>query len=215
VFIPLAEERGLIQRLGALVLATACDDVRRWRQGLVDHAGLNLSVNISAVQLHDPAIVDQIGAAVEHSGLAPADLVLEVTESALAQDPAVAAERLRRLRQLGVRVAIDDFGTGHSSLSYLRQVPTDLIKIDKVFIDEIGPAAPGGSDGTLVRAILRLIDDVGLESVAEGIEQPEQAIELAAMGCRYGQGYAFCRPLPAPEMAGYLANTGSRWPSRT
>jgi EAL domain-containing protein (putative c-di-GMP-specific phosphodiesterase class I) len=160
---------------------------------------------VSALQLHDEALVGQVRQVLISTGLPPANLTLEITESALMEDPRGAAERLRTLKMLGVSVAIDDFGTGYSSLSYLRQFPVDVLKIDKVFVDDIG-----GGGGTLAEGIVGLARALGLDTVAEGIEDPAQGEQLAMMGCQYGQGYTYARPQPALALAEYLAQDADR-----
>ena len=201
-FIPLAEETGLIHRLGEYVLRQASTDVQRWRRRFDEHTALRLSVNVSALQLHDEALIDQVREVLISTGLPPVNLTLEITESALMEDPRGVAERLRTLKLLGVSVAIDDFGTGYSSLSYLRQFPADVLKIDKAFVDDIGG---DGRNGTLAEGIVGLARALGLDTVAEGIEDPAQAAQLVAMGCQFGQGYAFGKPQPALALGAYLA----------
>lgn len=207
LFIPLAEETGLIHRLGEQVLRQGCTDVQHWRRRFSEHGALRLSVNVSAVQLHDEGLVDHVREVLVSTGLPPVNLTLEITESALMEDPHGVAERLRTLKMLGVSVAIDDFGTGYSSLSYLRQFPADVLKIDKVFVDDIGR---DGRDGTLAEGIVGLARALGLDTVAEGIEDPGQADRLVSMGCQFGQGFALGRPQPAPALAAHLARNAGR-----
>ena len=191
-FIALAEDTGLIVPLGRIVLETACAQVAAWQE-MPELAGLSLSVNVSARQLHNAEIVDQVRAALADSGLPPASLVLEVTESITADTNAVAM--LHELRNLGIRIALDDFGTGYSSLAYLEKLPIDMLKIDKNFVDDIHTQA---SRASLASAIIRLGRSFGLETVAEGVEKPEQLLLLTELGCDLSQGYLIARPGP-PE----------------
>jgi diguanylate cyclase (GGDEF)-like protein len=185
-FIPIAEESGLITPLGNWVIGHVVADMKR------SIASLPVSVNVSPRQLADPDFVDNVRDIVYGAGIDPANLCLEVTESALFADPDTALLRLSALRALGVRLAIDDFGIGFSSLWHLRQVPeVDLLKIDRAFISEIGQ---NPKDSAIVGAVIVLAGSLGMEIVAEGIETEEQADELRAMGADYGQGWYYGRP---------------------
>jgi len=192
-FIPLAEETGLIVPLSRWVLRQAAHEAATW-------AGAPyLSVNVASAQLEQAGFVDEVAGALRDSGLQAARLVLEVTESSLVGD--AEAERLQALRRLGVRLAIDDFGTGYSSLSYLRRFPMDVLKIDRSFTRD------ACDDNALLQAIVAMGESLGLVLIAEGIEQPEQADALRALGCRHGQGFLFGRPVPADELTGALIAT--------
>ena len=197
-FIGLAEETGLILPLGRLVLNRACEQVAYWRT--VGHSHLGASVNISAKQLASRHLLAEVSSALSESSLDPAALTLEITESILLDGHAVLG-RLEELKALGVRIAIDDFGIGYSSLNYLRRFPVDTLKIAKAFVDELGSSA---EQERLVAAILRLGSTLGLETVAEGIEERSQFDRLRALKCRYGQGYLFSRPVPAGELTPML-----------
>ncbi|MGI8803202.1 MAG: putative bifunctional diguanylate cyclase/phosphodiesterase [Solirubrobacteraceae bacterium] len=196
-FVPLAEETGMIRAIGDWVLRTACDATRGW-QTEPGHDGeqLTIGVNLSARELHEPGLVDCVAAALRGSGLAPADLTLEITESVLMNDTEAAIARLRELKALGVRLAIDDFGTGYSSLSYLKHLPVDIVKIDKEFVDDI---AHGPQEAAVAGTIVALSETLHLKTVAEGIEDADQLRTLRRLGCDYGQGYLFARPLPVAE----------------
>lgn len=165
-----------------------------------------VTVNLSGSQLKDPELVDIVAAALHSSGLAPERLVLEITESIVMQDTEPILETLGRLRDLGLRLAIDDFGTGYSSLSYLQKFPVDILKIDKSFVDGI---AEGGHGAALTRIIIALGEMLSLRLVAEGIEASDQFAHLRALGCGYGQGYLFARPLLAADAAD-LIRRGAR-----
>ena len=191
-FIPLAEEQGLIGPIGSWVLLQACLQARRWHDQFPDAPPLSVHVNLSGRQLEDQGLVGEVAQALETSRLSPRQLTLEITESVLVSDVEAMSTRLRELKGLGVLLAIDDFGTGYSSLSYLRRFPIDMLKIDKSFVDGIGK---GREDTALAHAIIKLSHTLQLHTVAEGIEQAEQAAHLASLGCQDGQGYLFARPL--------------------
>ncbi len=194
-FIPLAEESGLILPLGYAVLDSACRQAAAW-------PGLKISVNLSPRQVQDPAVVLYVQQTLARSGLPPHLLTLEITESLLREDAEVARHRLGELKALGVQLAVDDFGTGYSSLSRLHEFPIDVLKIPKPFVDGV---AQGAERSALARAILDLAAALGLEVVAEGIEHQEQADELHRLGCPVGQGFLFCRPVPARDFELYSA----------
>jgi diguanylate cyclase (GGDEF)-like protein/PAS domain S-box-containing protein len=198
-FITLAEENGTVVPLGAYVLRTACRQLVRW--DAVSGRRIDLSVNASPIQLEDPAFVDTVAAILAETNLDPDRLILEITESALAQNIESVVAGLTRLRTLGVRLAIDDFGTGYSSLSYLAKMPVQVLKIDRSFIVEMEIS---GAANSLVTSILELANRRNLICVAEGIELTRVADELTSMGCPKGQGYWFSRPVPAPELLALL-----------
>ena len=197
-FIPLAESTGLVVPLGRWVLHAACRHAALWaRDGT--NAGTHwpyVSVNISGRQLEHATLVDDVAAAVRQAGIHPSLLLLEITESVLMHRADAALRTLHALKALGVRLAIDDFGTGYSSLAYLHRFPVDVLKIDKVFIDRF---THGGSDAALGRGIVGLANSLGLQCVAEGIEHAQQAAQLRAAGCGFGQGFYFAKPLGADE----------------
>ncbi|SDP21844.1 diguanylate cyclase (GGDEF) domain-containing protein [Klenkia soli] len=190
-FIPIAEQTGAVVALGTWVLRRATRDAVA---GLGGEPGPSkVAVNVSAVQLADEGFVGEVRAALADSGL-PADrLVLEVTESLLADDLDAACDRLQAIRDLGVKIAIDDFGTGYSSLAYLRRLPADIVKIDRSFVTDL---ARGGSATTLVASIVELSRSLALDVVAEGVETDAQRDVLTDLGCAYAQGYLFGRPAP-------------------
>jgi diguanylate cyclase (GGDEF)-like protein/PAS domain S-box-containing protein len=198
-FIPLAEETGLIVPLGRWVLAEAC----RAAVALAAGGGPipTMSVNLSARQLQQPELVEEVKAMLLETGLAPERLTLEITETAMMRDTEVIAARLRRLREIGVRIAIDDFGTGYSSLNYLRQLPVDVVKIDRSFVNGI-VADP--AQGALVAAIIDLGHVLGLHLVAEGVETEDQRLALEGLGCDLGQGFLWARPLELAALIDYL-----------
>ncbi|MDP5183031.1 EAL domain-containing protein [Blastococcus sp. BMG 814] len=194
-FVPVAEDLGLIEEIGAWVLREACAAAAGWRRRHPGARDLTMAVNVSAVQLASPELVEQITAALAASGLPAGALVLEVTETALVRDPEVAARQLAALRALGVRLALDDFGTGYSSLSYLRQFTVDVLKIDRSFIATID----GASLPPIVRGLIDLGRTLDLEIVAEGVELDLQREQLRAARCDLAQGYLFAAPLSAED----------------
>jgi diguanylate cyclase (GGDEF)-like protein len=189
VFIPLAEDSGLIVPIGAWALQVACRDAARWP------GGLRVAVNVSALQFERSPVELHVLEALERSGLAPERLEIELTESALLKDAQHAIDLLTRLRALGVRTALDDFGTGFSSLAYLRRLPLDLLKIDRAFIADLDHPTAGPTARAIVAAIHELAGALGLHTVAEGIETVEQQEVLAELGCSLGQGFLFAKAL--------------------
>jgi EAL domain-containing protein (putative c-di-GMP-specific phosphodiesterase class I) len=200
-FIPVAESTGLIVPLGKWVLTEACRQAQYWRTSLLVDDTFYMSVNLSARQLQDPALLDDVAAAIRDSGLPANALLLEVTESTLMEDLATAAVRLQALKDLGLRLAIDDFGTGYSSLSHLRNLPVDVVKIDKSFVDRITQDPEGAA---IVRSVIDLSAALGLTSIAEGVERDDQLAVLDDLGCDNVQGYLFAKPMPSDEFAAAL-----------
>ena len=202
-FLPQAEASGAVVAIGGWVLGEACRQAAEWQQRYPEYP-LTMAVNLSPRQLLEPDAVDTVRAALGQSGLAPGDLLLELTEGVMVRDTGVVVERLHGLKGLGVGLAIDDFGTGYSSLSYLRTLPFDVLKIDKQFTAGIGQ---GPSDSAFALAIIELARTLGLETVAEGVEHPDQVAELVALGCGMAQGYHFAKPLTAEAVDALLAAT--------
>jgi diguanylate cyclase (GGDEF)-like protein len=200
-FVPLAEETGLILRLGEWVLSEACRQLADWRQ-VFTGLDLSVAVNISGRQFLDPQIVNITRDALDASRLSPAALTLEITESVLMQQTEAMLERLEELRRIGVRLAIDDFGTGYSSLGYLRRFPLDMLKIAKPFVDDV---SAGVERAALARAVVGLGETLGLRTVAEGVELAEQRAALTLLGCELGQGHLFAAPMPPDRVETYLA----------
>ncbi|MGH2685302.1 MAG: putative bifunctional diguanylate cyclase/phosphodiesterase, partial [Actinomycetota bacterium] len=200
-FIELAEETGLIVPMGRALLRRACADAVGWPT-VGEHKPM-LSVNLSPRQVQDADLVSDVRQALADTGLAPDRLTLEITESILMADPEAAADTLRQLKALGVKVALDDFGTGYSSLSYLERFPVDALKIDKSFIDALHASDDTGPG--LVGAIVGLGERLRLHVTAEGIERVEQVDELLGLGCGLGQGFHFARPMPNDQLAALIA----------
>ena len=191
-FVSLAEDTGLIVPIGRWVLHAACQAARDWQRRFPLQPPPFLSVNLSVRQLQQPDLLEDVAGALDASGLDPGELMLEITESVLAADQQAMLERLGGLRALGVHLAIDDFGTGYSALAYLRSLPVDTLKLAKPFVDGL---LLGVEEAALTNAILRIADLLDLQVIAEGIEQQAQARELERLGCRFGQGFHFARPL--------------------
>jgi diguanylate cyclase (GGDEF)-like protein/PAS domain S-box-containing protein len=196
VFIPVLEERGLIVDVGRWVLHETCREAAAW---LGRGHRTSMSVNISVRQLESDQLVEDVRDALTASGLEPALLVLEVTESTLMRDSAATVARLNNLKQLGVQVAIDDFGTGYSSLAYLRQFPVDVLKIDRSFVADMSRSPDAAA---LIRTLIELGRTLGLVTLAEGIETHQQLDGLRAEQCDQGQGFLFSGPVDAVQMAG-------------
>jgi diguanylate cyclase (GGDEF)-like protein len=208
-FIPLAEDTGLIVPIGAWVLREAARQAVAWSR----EAGrpIGMAVNLSPRQLVDDEVVATVAAVLTETGLLPAQLTLEVTESVLVQDVDRVVDRLRALRTLGVRIAIDDFGTGYSSLSYLRRLPADTIKIDRSFVTDL---AQDGASRTLVSSIIELARSLQLDVVAEGVEDAAQRTVLQSLQCSHAQGYLFARPQPAHAQLPGRLDTAVAVPAR-
>ena len=213
-FIPHAEESGLGHAVGHWVLESACRQVCAWRA-----AGLPIvvSVNLSASQLRDASMVTDLKRIMEAAGCEPAYLQFEITETSMVRDVESASAVLAKVRALGVRIAIDDFGTGFSSLSHLRHLPVDVLKIDKAFVADIGAEASSGRSAAgaatggaaIASAVIWLARGLGLDVVAEGVEKRAQLNFLAKLGCRACQGYLLCPPLPAEEFEKWLRARGN------
>jgi Amt family ammonium transporter len=196
-FLHEAEFGGQILSIDRWVLNEACHRVRAWQKDIPGAEDLSVHVNVSARKLQHPGLGDEIAGVLRSSGLAPANLVLEITETTLVRDPEAAAAELTQLKSLGVRVALDDFGTGFSSLSHLLRFPIDTIKIDRSFVSSVGKDERRSQ---LMLAMIELGRTLGLHVVAEGIETADQLDLLRSIGCQQGQGYHFAKPLGAPEL---------------
>ncbi len=204
-FIPVAEEAGLIVDLGRMVLFEACQQARSWHE-LHTEARPHVSVNASRLQLANPEFTDHVSGALEAAGLEPGNLIIEVTESILATESRRIIDTLDELRRTGVRIAIDDFGTGYSSFAALAELPIDILKIDKRFVDRLLDDDQGRG---FVNAIMQLAETLHLETTAEGVEEIRQREVLAELGCTNIQGYLFSRPLTGEKSHDYLALNAS------
>jgi diguanylate cyclase (GGDEF)-like protein len=195
VFIPLAEENGLMSELGEFVLRRALADAMRW-------PGVFVAVNLSPVQIRDPHLVDLVGAVMAETGIAPSRVVLEMTEGILIDDPDETQARLEALQALGVSIALDDFGAGFSSLSYLQKFPFQRLKIDRAFVASLGVV---GNAAAIIHSIVTLGHALGMSVLAEGIETDEQRVLLRLAGCDEMQGFLFAKPCPAKAIDALLA----------
>ena len=202
-FIPLAEESGLIADLGQWVLEEGCRQAGGWARALGPDRPLEVALNLSTRQLSEQGLAKRVEALLERNGLRPRGvaLCLEITESFLLEDPVATGTVLDELRALGVRLSIDDFGTGYSSLAYLRRFPLDTLKIDRAFVSGLGVDSDSRA---IALAIIEMAHALGLDVVAEGVENEEQLGVLVELGCDRAQGYLFSRPVPAPELWGAL-----------
>ena len=200
-FIPLAEETGLILELDQWVLSTACQQMHLWRQQFPSLASLTLSVNLSGKQFAQPDLSEKLELILSETNLERRYLKLEITESALIENAESAAEMLWQLQAKGIQVCLDDFGTGYSSLSYLNRFPINILKIDRSFINALGAQ---GNSAAIVRIMLTLAEEMGLKSIAEGVETNEQKKLLQAWGCQYAQGYLFLPPVDSQGIETFL-----------
>ena len=197
-FIPMAEETQLIIPMGDWILDEACRQASEWRAGGLPN--LTMSVNLSPVQFRQPDLVARVRQALEQHGLQGVDLELEITESVVIDDVDSLTHTVNAIRSMGVSLAMDDFGTGYSALSYLTRLPFQKLKIDQSFIRD-----SNGSNWPIVGAVIQLARELGMQTIAEGVESREHVTRLAGLGCDIGQGYLYSKPLPAAEFAEWLA----------
>ena len=200
-FIGLAEETGLIVPVGEWVLGQAASEQARLQDLFEPAPGFPVHVNVSARQFHDPGLVEMVAAALDRYGIPPGCLGIEITESLVLDEIDVTVRHLSRLRDLGTIISVDDFGIGYSSLTYLRQFPIDVLKLDRTFIEHIADEV---ESRVVVRAVIRLGHDLGLSVVAEGVETDDQMALLRDWGCDAAQGYLLSRPLPADQLDDFL-----------
>jgi diguanylate cyclase (GGDEF)-like protein/PAS domain S-box-containing protein len=212
-FIQIAEECGQIVKLGRYVLGRACRDLCAWRDSVAGGAGLRVAVNISGRHLQHGDLAQDVAQALDGSGLEPGNLVIELTETTLMQNTEANLAWLVQLKKLGVRLAIDDFGTGYSSLSYLHRFPIDILKIDRSFVGRLTNSSTGPE---LARAVITLSETLGLDTVAEGIEQEAQVDALLKLGCVAGQGFLFAKSGSLEELSrsSFVARRNELWTSR-
>jgi diguanylate cyclase (GGDEF)-like protein/PAS domain S-box-containing protein len=203
-FIPVAEDTGLIVPLGLWVLGEACRTMAGWQHEFPEFAGLSISVNLSARQLGQPSLVDDVEGILRATGLDPHALKLEITETVIMDNPEMSILRLKRLKSLGVRLSVDDFGTGYSSLSYLQRFPIDTLKVDRAFVS--GIESP--ENRKIVGAVVTLAHSLGLDVVAEGVEQESQSSVLTGFSCEAGQGFLFSHPLCQTDVEKLLRQGG-------
>ena len=202
-FISLAEDTGLVIPLGMWVLKTACQQLARWQWQSPSNRHLFMSVNLSSKQTSQTDLVGEIREVLKETHVEPRHLKLEITESAVMDDAEKTVQLLRRLKALGVQISIDDFGMGYSSLGYLHRFPVDTLKIDRSFVMRIGEA---DENLEIVRTIISLAENMGMDVVAEGVETLAQFSQLRALKCQYGQGYLFARPVDADSIDGWISH---------
>ncbi|HYG79077.1 MAG TPA: EAL domain-containing protein [Pyrinomonadaceae bacterium] len=205
-FIPVAEETGMIVQLGEYVLREACRQMQKWAVVLPSDPPLFISVNLSVRQFSQPDLVERVAAILRETRLDPKNLKLEITESAVMENVETATELLNRLRALGLLISMDDFGTGYSSLSHLRRFPINTLKIDRSFVTQM---ADDEENAEIVRTIIGLAQNLGMDVVAEGVETPAQVLTLKALGCEYGQGYFYSKPLDYQRAEQFICDTYS------
>ena len=206
-FIPVAEENGLIEPIGRWVLEQACRQGAEWYRSRPDAAPINISVNLSAVQVTRRSLPEVVSSILRSTGLDPACLSLEITETVMVRDAEGLGEILGALKSLGVRLVLDDFGTGYSSLSYLTRLPLDVLKVDRSFVDGLGSEP---RDTAITETIIAMSRALSLDVVAEGVETHEHVRELSRLGCGLAQGFHFSRAVPAPEITHALEH-GPLW----
>lgn len=204
LFIPIAEENGLILPLGRWVLETACAQLARWAKR-PDRAHLGIAVNVSVRQFRHPDFVDEVMSAIARAGIEPRKLKLELTESLLAEGIDVTIAKMGSLKDMGVALSLDDFGIGYSALSYLKRLPLDQLKIDRAFVKDI---LTDPNDAAIARTIISLARSLGMDVIAEGVETREQRDFLARQGCSQYQGYLFCPPLPIDRLEAFIDALG-------
>jgi EAL domain-containing protein (putative c-di-GMP-specific phosphodiesterase class I) len=209
-FIPVAEETGLIIPIGRWVLQEACRQIRLWQNRFPAFARLSISVNLSGKQFSQSDLIEQIKQALHETNLNPNSLKLEITESVVMENIEAATNMLNQLRALGVDSSIDDFGTGYSSLSYIHRFPSSTLKIDRAFVNRM---TDHSDNLEIVRTIVMLARNLGMNVIAEGTETEEQVAQLRTLGCEYAQGFFFSKPISAAAVAELLANAHAYTPT--
>lgn len=202
-FIPVAEETGLINQIGQWVFREACKQLRAWQVQFPSDPPLSISVNLSAKQFSHPTLIEEIKQALVETNVSPGSLKIEITESAIIENVEVATDILRQLKALGIRISLDDFGTGYSSLSYLHRFPIDTLKIDRSFVSRM--SMPKNSE--IVRTIITLAVNLGMDVIAEGVETREQIILLTGLNCEYVQGFLLSKPVDGETMRELIEET--------
>jgi EAL domain-containing protein (putative c-di-GMP-specific phosphodiesterase class I) len=200
-FISIAETTGLIRDIGRLMLAESCRQMAVWQKEFGAAAPRVVCVNVSSRQFSDADLMKEIEGILQHTGLSPSNLKLEITESAFIDDVPAAQVILNRAQSIGIEWSLDDFGTGYSSLSHLHRLQVDTVKVDRSFVSRVGNAA-GGLE--MVHAIVTLAHNLGMDVVAEGVETADQSAQLLALGCEYAQGFYFSKAVESVEVSRLL-----------
>ena len=208
-FIPVSEMTGLIVPMTLWILRESCEQIVKWQKSLKLKKNLIVSVNLSGKHFAHPDLVEQVEKIIKETGIDVKCLKLEITESAVMENAESAIRMLKQIRELGVHLSIDDFGTGYSSLSYLHRFPINTLKIDRSFVCTM---EDGSENGEIVRTIIALAKSLNLSVIAEGIESIHQLHQLRVLGCEFGQGYLFSRPVPEEEATRLLTDR-HRWQS--
>jgi EAL domain-containing protein (putative c-di-GMP-specific phosphodiesterase class I) len=206
-FIPISESTGLIIPMTVQILHSACSQVVKWQENAPSDTPYTIAVNLSGKHFAHPALVDQIKTVIQETGIEARNLKLELTESAVMENAETAILMLKQIKETGVQISIDDFGTGYSSLSYLHRFPIDLLKVDRSFVSAM---EENTENGEIVRTVIALAKALKLRVVAEGIESIHQFHQLRILGCEYGQGYLFSKPLQVSDIDRLLADK-TRW----
>ena len=206
-FIPIAEQTNLITSIGQWVLEESCRQAANWIKQHKPDLPFSIAVNISSRQFQDPSFVSSLKEAYSVAGLPASQLILEITESLILQNTELTVETLGEIRRLGVRIAVDDFGTGYSSLSYLHRFPVDILKIDRAFVEKVARDREGAA---MAKAIISMSETLHLVTIAEGLEAPDQIDTLRELGCDWGQGYYFAKPLRTDAMCEYIRQYSQR-----
>jgi EAL domain-containing protein (putative c-di-GMP-specific phosphodiesterase class I) len=193
IFVPIAEETGIVVPIGYWILETACRQMKEWLPMLPADRFVSMHVNLSGLQFRQLDLVDQVRSTLDRVGLEPNRLGLEITESVVMENAASSAEMLEQLRSIGVQLQIDDFGTGYSSLSYLHRFPIDTLKIDRSFVRTM---LEDEKNVEIVRSIVTLAHELGMKVIAEGVETTEHLAKLRELGCERAQGHFFCKAVP-------------------
>lgn len=204
IFVPIAEETGMVVPIGYWTLEQACRQMTEWAPLLPADRTVSMHVNLSGRQFRQPDLVDEVRAVLDRTGLEPNRLGLEITESVIMENAAAAAEMLEQLRSIGVQLQIDDFGTGYSSLDYLHRFPIDTLKIDRSFIRQM---LSDKRNAEIVRSIVALAHELGMQVIAEGVETSEHVTKLRALGCERAQGYFFCEAVPPDSPSLFSSHT--------
>ncbi|MFP4133562.1 MAG: EAL domain-containing protein [Halothece sp.] len=202
-FIPIAEETGLIVPIGYWILSQACEQLKAWQQSFPEFDDLTMSVNLSALQIKDPALVKKVQEILEQSNLSGENLKLEITETALIENVELATQQLEKLKENKIKISLDDFGTGYASLSYLQRFPVDILKIDRSFISAM---TPDNHNFKIVQGVISLGHALEMQVIGEGVETDYQREELHALGCEFGQGYYFAKPLNVTKATEFLSS---------